>query len=220
MPGLDLIMQQVKAKMDERKFADALLILSQVYDNPDVPPAQARKITDILDQMAAKVIYSREHLLEPVYYAQQGDTLDTVADRYQVPPLLLARINGLRDQNLSPGTKLKVLKGPFSAYVSIDRAELTMKLSGRYAGRFPISLSNDLQQQSGLYTVSNKSRPAATADKLWIELSNVAGKIGIEGAADARSAARTARSTIWLSEQDMDDVYGILSVSSRVVIQR
>ena len=54
--------------------------------------------------MAAKVIYSREHLLENAYLVQAGDTLDSIADRYGVPALLLARINGIRDpQNLSPG---------------------------------------------------------------------------------------------------------------------
>ena len=73
-------------------------------------------ITEVLDAMAAKVIYSREDLLERHYGVQPGDTLDSIAEHYQVPALLLARINGIRDpQNLRPGKELKVLKGPFNA---------------------------------------------------------------------------------------------------------
>ena len=43
----------------------------------------------------------------------------------------------------------------------------------------------------------------------------------MQGTNDTRvTAGNDSRSTIWLSEQDMDDVFGILSVGSRVIIQR
>ena len=219
-------MQQVKLKVGENRFADALLILSQLYGNPDLPPSQAREITQILDQLAAKVIYSREHWLESPYLVQAGDTLDTIADRYQVPALLLARINGIRDpQNLPPGKELKVLKGPFSAQISTDRSEMTLMLDGRYAGRFNVVLSNDLSHATSLWTVRDKRPPTAAAGngtgKQWIELGNASGNISMQGTNDTRvTTGSDSRSTIWLSEQDMDDVFGILSVGSRVIIQR
>jgi len=224
--SIDLILQQVELKVKENKLADALFLLSQLYGKPDVPEKQAQKITEVLDTLAAKVIYSREDLLEKQYFVQSNDTLDTIADHYQVPALLLARINGIRDpQNLSPGTPLKVLKGPFSAQISTEHAEMTLMLSGRYAGRFQITLSNDLQHATGLFTVRGKSPPitspfvAGIPPRAWIELSSNSGKINIE-AADPHYSARPSAGRIWLSEQDMDDIYGILSVGSLVVIQR
>ncbi len=222
--SIDMILQQVGLKVNEGKLADALLILSPLYDNPDVPEEKAKKITEVLDYMAAKVIYSREDLLEPRYGVRPGDTLDSIADRYKVPALLLARINGISDpQNLSPGKELKVLKGPFIAKVSTVRGEMTLMLDGRYAGRFSIKISNDLQQATGLYNVQAKSAPAsngASAKPQWIELGNATGKIGIEASSELRTANSGHLSTIWLSEQDMDDVYGILSVGSVLIIQR
>ena len=220
-------MQQVKLEVEKNRFDDALVNLSQLYGNPDLPPSQAaREVTQLLDQMAAKVIYSREHLLEDAYLVQAGDTLDSIADRYQVPALLLARINGIRDpQNLPPGKELKVLKGPFSAQISTDRSEMTMMLAGRYAGRFNVVLSNDLSHATGMWTVREKG-PSTTAagsgsGKQWIELSNASGNISMQGTNDTRVATgRDSRNTIWLSEQDMDDVFGILSVGSSVIIQR
>jgi hypothetical protein len=217
--SIDTILQQVGLKVNEGKLADALLILSPLYDNPDVPEDKAKKITEILDYMAAKVIYSRESLLERPYGVQASDTLESIADRYKVPALLLARINGMNDmQNLPPGKELKVLKGPFIAKVSTARSEMTMMLDGRYAGRFPITLSSDLQHATGLYHVQAKSSPGANgaaAKPQWIELGNSTGKIGIEATSDMRRPG-----AIWLSEQDMDDIYGILSVGSVLIIQR
>ena len=224
--SLERVMQQVKLKVGENRLADALLILSQLYGSPDLAASQARETTLILDQMAATVIYSRAHYLESPYLVQAGDTLDMIADRYQVPALLLARINGIRDpQNLPPGKELKVLKGPFSAYISTDRSELTLMLSGRYAGRFNVVLSNDLSRAPSLCTVRDKRAPTAAvgsgAGKQWIELGNASGNISLQGTNDTRvTTSSGSRSTIWLSEQDMDDVFGILSVGSRVIIQR
>ena len=97
------------------------------------------------------------------------------------------------------------------------------RLDGRYAGRFPLALSGDLQHASGFYSVKQKSGPPSEGKPMdqWIELSDTSGHaIGIQATPDIRSADRNAHSTMWLSDRDMDDVYGILSVSSRVVIQR
>ena len=223
--SLDLVMQQVKLKVGENRFADALLILSQLYGSPDLPASQAREITQILDQMAAKVIYSREHLLESAYLVQAGDTLDIISDRYQVPALLLARINGIRNpQNLPPGRELKVLKGPFSAQISTDRSEMTLMLADRYAGRFSVVLNSDLSRVTGIWKVREKGPSTSVAGgasgRQWIELGNASGNISMQGTNDTRIATGGSRNTIWLSEQDMDDVFGILSVGSSVIIQR
>jgi len=221
-------MQQVKLDSEKNRFADALMNLSQLYGNPDLPMSQAqtREVTKILDEMAGKVIYSREHWLDHPYLVQAGDSLETIADRYHVPALLLARINGIRDpQDLPPGKELKVLKGPFSAYISTDRSEMTLMLAGRYAGRFNLVMSNDLGHATGFYAVRDKRVPTAAtgsaAGRQWIELSNASGNINLQGTNDTRvTTGRDSRSTIWLCEQDMDDVFGILSVWSRVIIQR
>ena len=225
---IEQTMQRVKLDVEKNRFSEALLNLSQLYGNPDLPMSQvqAREVARILDQLGAKVIYSREHWLDRAYLVQAGDTLDTIADRYQVPALLLAKINGIRDpQNLPPGKELKVLKGPFSAQISPDRSEMTLMLDGRYAGRFNIVLSSDLGHTASLWTVRDKraatAAPGNGTGRQWIELGNESGTISMQGTNDTRVAAsRESRSTIWLSEQDMDDVFGILSVGSRVIIQR
>jgi len=219
-------MQQVRLDLEGRRFDHALRNLSVLYGNPDLSLPTAREVTLLLDQMAAKVIYSREHLLESAYLVEASDTLETIANRCRVPALLLARINGIRDpQDLPPGKALKVLKGPFSAQVSTQRSEMTLMLDGCYAGRFNVTLSNDLSHAESLWHVSRKEPSTTTAGsgsgKCWIELSSSNGNtvnISMQAASNMQIAA--GRNTIWLSEQDMDDVFGILSVGSSVIFQR
>ncbi|MGA2060648.1 MAG: L,D-transpeptidase family protein [Thermoguttaceae bacterium] len=228
-------MQAVHKKLDEGRLSEAHLALSSLYDNPDLPQAQARQVTELLDQLAGTVIYSRQHLLEQPYLVRPGDTLEQVADKYNVPPVLLARINGIREgMPLEPGQELKVVRGPFNAVIRLDKHELTLMVDGRYAGRFPIGVGCDQPKLEGTYIVREKNAnpqyhgpdgitvpggdPRNPLGKFWIGLSN---NIGLHGTVDPQNIGRDDnRGTICLGDRDIDDIYGILSVGSRVVIQR
>ena len=95
------LMETVEQKLDEGQFAEAQLWLSILYNNPDLPPDQAKQITELLDQLAGTVIYSRQSYLEPAYTTQPGDTIGQIAQKYDVPWQLLAKINGLMPPNAS-----------------------------------------------------------------------------------------------------------------------
>lgn len=239
-------MDSVRKKLDEGNFAEAQLALSVLYGSPDLPPDQAKQITELLDQLAGTVIYSRQHYLAPPYVTQTGDTIDTIAKRCNVPWQLLARINGLmppgspntneaiKDQPLPTGKELKVLQGPFDAVIQLDKRELTLMVQNRYAARFRIGVGRDTQKLEGEYTVRNKAMnptyygpdgvtigPADPKNPLggaWIGLTD---RIGIHGAADSPNVVRdNERGTISVSDRDLQDLYGILSVGSRVTIVR
>jgi LysM repeat protein len=229
------LMEAVQRKLDEGRLSEAHLALSTLYDNPDLPPAQARQVTELLDQLAGTVIYSRQHILEQPCIVQPGETLDQIANRYSVPALLLARINGISDpQRLEPGRQLKVVRGPFDAVIHLERHEVSLLVSGRYAGRFSIGVGCDQPKLEGTYVVSEKTvnpvyhgpngvtvpggDPRNPLGKFWIGLSQ---NIGIHGTVDPQNIGRDDnRGTICLGDRDIDDLYGILSVGSRVVIQR
>ncbi len=155
---------------------------------------------------------------------------------------LLAKINGIADpNNLPTATQLKVVRGPFNAVIDLSNFELTLMLNGRYACRFPIGVGTDYPNLAGTYEIRNKTanpqyygpgRIEIGADDVnnplgehWIGLGSqasvngqpaVGGQIGIHGTNDPSSLRRTdSRGSIRLSNKDMDDDFGILSIGSR-----
>ncbi len=224
---VNALLRTATMEYDRGQVAHALQLLSPLYGSPDVPPEMTRNINEILDRMAGTVIYSRQHLLEKAYQVRPGDTLERIAEAYNVTPTLLARINGIRDgQALQPGRELKVVRGPFSALISLKRMELTLMLQDRYAGRFQIGTGLDHPPVEGIYAVREKLLNHTEGNiagmnpwgRFWIGLGN---HIAIHGTDDVHAMGRTTnRGSICLSERDIDDVYGILSIGSKVVIQR
>ena len=113
------------------------------FRNGTTTPRFRRKIkkfcTICSARFPARVIYSREHWLAPPYVVTPGDTLETVAQQYQVPWQLLAKINGIDKPNgVIPGEKLKVVRGPFQAQLNRQRDTITLFADGLYAGRFKV----------------------------------------------------------------------------------
>lgn len=239
--AFERLMDQVSRELDAGRLAEAHEVLSRFYFQPGLTPQQSRQVAELLDQLAGTVIYSRQSLLEPLYVVRPGDTLQSIAERYDVPPALLANINGIRDpRGPQPGQELKVVRGPFHAVVHLADHELILMLGKLYAGRFRIAVGRDQPNLEGAYVVADKGvgptyygPDGATFDEhdprnplgnLWLGLGQRVGqatRIGIHGTNDPQNIGRDApRGNIGLDQRDVEDVYGILSVGSRVIIQR
>ena len=225
------VMQAAEAKIREEKWYEALFTLSLQYGSPDLSDEENRQLLDLLDPLAGKVIYSTEDLIEPPYEVRRGETLADIAQRYNVAWQLLANINGIKDpQVLLPGTKLKVVPGPFRAQVDLTRKELTLFAARLYAGRFPITVGNDPSPRPGEFQVNDKQpgrtyyagdgRTIAVGDpnnpygQVWIDLG---GDVCIHGGSEKGDPRLGC---ISLSPIDANDVFGILSKGSGVVIRR
>ena len=228
-------MEKVQAFLNQSKFAEAHEELSHWFDHPQLSEEERNRVQTTLDQLAGRVIYSREHLLEPPHTIVQGETLQAVADRYQVPMELLVKINGIADPLYLPaGTQLKVIKGPFDALVDKSRRQLTLFVGdGLYAGSFPVGFGRDLTLPEGNYVVQAKlvnptfqaadgmiaaDDPSNPLGERWLDLGN---RQGIHGSIDpAALASPGSRGYLILNPRDSEDVYDILSLGSKVMIRQ
>ncbi|MFM9117061.1 MAG: LysM peptidoglycan-binding domain-containing protein [Planctomycetota bacterium] len=227
-------MQAAKAQMEEKKWRDALSTLTTTYEDPRLSDAERQQLLDRLDPLAAKVVYSTENLLEPPYEPRRGETLMSIAQQYQVPWQLLQKINGVRNPEfLPPGTRLKVIRGPFRGEVDLQRQELTLYLNRLYAGRFPISFGNPPEpgeysvkvKETGRTFFTSDSRPIHAADpanpfgQIWMDLGR---NVAIHGSPLKPDPALDpgATGSISLSPRDADDVFAILSTGSAITIRR
>lgn len=229
------VMATAKRELEAGQLASALQHLSSCYDNPQLGPAEQQQVTQLLDQVAGTVVYSTQHLLEPPYEVQANERLEDIGQRYNVPWQLLAKINGIDDpQALRPGERLKVVRGPFNAVVNLERRQLTLMLAdGSYAGRFNIGIGREHPPLEGVYTVSNKQvnpvyhgrERAIGADDpsnpLGERFIGLSGAFGIHGTDRPENIGRTELpGSICLGPRDVEDVFDILTVGSKVTIRR
>jgi hypothetical protein len=215
-------------QLDQDRLAEAHAALSEWFGNPQLTPEQDAQLNELLDQLAGTVIYSRQHLLERPHEVQPGETLDRIAEAYQVPWQLLANINGIRDpQRLRPGEQLKVLRGPFNAVVNLSQYRLTLFLQGRYAGRFRIGIGKDQSTPEGEFVVLQKlSNPTYYGKNEVVDAEDPRNPLGefaldlgdhilIHGTNDPNSIGRAeSRGCIRLDNRDVQDVFQILSAHS------
>jgi len=234
-------LEDCRRRLDRDEYTMVHLALSDWYNRDGLSEQETAELNDLLDRLAGSIIYGRQdHLLEKPYPVKPGETLDMIAQKYNVPWELLAKINGIRDRSaIQPGQKLKVVRGPFKARIDLSRYELTLFLQGRYAGRFRIGVGREFEINEGLYTVDEKQwNPAYDGAAGFIPpgdpknpyggfrilLANHAQtreQFSIHGTSDPRNVgAQPALGSICLGSPDIEDVYDILSVGSEVVIRR
>lgn len=230
------VKQRAEAQIREGDFRGALETLSTIYGEPTLTADERQMLLAMLDPLAGKVIYSREHLLEPPYIVQRGETLMQIAQKHRVPWQLLRNINSDRVNNpevLLPGTELKVVTGPFRAEVNLTEAELTLFLDQLYAGRFPITVGNEPSPAPGDYAIQDKQEgrtyyardgrtlsagdPGNPYGDVWLDLG--VNNLSIHGSPE-RDSDLSGAGCIGLSPIDARDVHAILSQGSRVTIYR
>lgn len=227
-------MRDVQTRLDSGRLAEALKELSAWINSPQMTPAEDAQLQDLLAQLAGTVVYSREHHLAAAYAVQPGETLEQIAKKHGVTPELLGKINGIDDPTkLNAGEPLKVMRGPFTAIVHLQKRRLILMVDGAYAGSFELAgMGRDAPNLEGEYTVSRKTvrpiyngptgeipsgDPANPLGTLLIALGNECAIYDAEG---ARATADEPRGSIRLSLADMSELYDILSDGSRVVIRR
>lgn len=132
------------------RYAESLALLSAWYDDPDLAVEEGQRLEDLLGQLAGTVIYSQQDLLMPPHVVGGGETLPAIAAPLGVNWQLLAKINGIpQPDGLVPGESLKVLRGPFDADASLSRRRLTLRLTGNYAGNFPMAIGEAVAARAG-----------------------------------------------------------------------
>lgn len=216
------------------KLREALSKMSVYYNHIELTREEQLDLIDLLDALAAEVIYSKRHLLESPFTVTAGETLEGIANRFHVSPEVLANINLMGDSKVVlAGTQLKVLNGPFRADVNLTRGELTLFLGDLYAGRFPISIGADPAPSEGTYQIMDRRRdrtyygtnsqilPATDPHNpyggYWMSLGQ---DLCIHGSPAVASPELANAGCISLAPLDAREVYSLLTHGSQVHIHR
>jgi lipoprotein-anchoring transpeptidase ErfK/SrfK len=226
--------EQAQRQVDEGQFRAALATLTPYYGKTDLPAEHQAHLAAWLDALAAKVVYSRQHLLANPYRVRGSqERMIDVAKKFNVTAQLLQNVNASAVNNpdvMLPGTELKVIPGPFRAEVSLARNEITVYLQDLYAGRFPFALGDEPvspgqyqvhQKQVYPTYVGNDGRTIAgndPANPYGGFCLNLGSQVRIHGSS-LIAPQGSMRGCISLSPKDAEDLYGILDVGGIVVIK-
>jgi LysM repeat protein len=231
------ILRDTQQLIAEGKYAQALRRLTPAVNEDKLTPAEQTQMMELLNQLAGSVIYSRDDHLEQAYIVRSGETLQSIADQYQVPWEMLAKINGLTSPSqIQAGEKLKVVRGPFRAEVNLTKQRVTLYLRDLYAGTFPVlNIGSDQSVSTGEFTVVKRERlpeykgqpqldttgnrvavPTNPLGEFCIDLGN---GIKLHGHG-AQVVPNDPQGSIRLSPQDSEDLHDILSQGSAITIRR
>lgn len=219
------------------EFGSALKLLSRFYRNDNLTGPQRQRLLPTLDALAGKVIYSNEHHLVPQpYVVGANESLVDIAGKWHVPAQLIYNVhqNALANPltDIQPGTRLKMIPGPFRAEVDLRVKVMTMYLGDLYAGRFSIRVGISGAPKPGEYQVVMKSKdghawrdsngvdyppgsPENGYGPNWIGLT---GSLCIHEVAD--DAGDGHHGCIGLNAKDARDVFAILADKSELTIIR
>ncbi len=203
--------------------------LSEIYWQT---PERRPEIMGRLEQTARRIYFlPQPHYMDP-YVVQEGDRLESIAKRYDVSWQYLARLNRIEPEQIRPGQKLKVIKGPFTALVDLSDYELTVHCYGYFVYHFPIGIGEDGSTPTGTFRVNEKlsdptyygpdgvianDDPQNPLGERWISIGN---SYGIHGTIDPDSIGKSdSRGCIRMRNSDVEIVYDLLTVGSEVVIQ-
>jgi len=219
------------------RYAEALALLSSWYNDADLAVEENQRLEDLLGQLAGTVIYSQKDLLMPPHVVGAGETLPAIAAPLGINWQLLAKINGIpQPDGLIPGESLKVLRGPFDADVSLSRRRLTLRLTGNYAGSFPMAVGEAVVARSGESLAVVATQRGGTAALSPVQQASfevgqptqtaepsirLEGDLMIVAADDPAAMAHEPPAThLIVSQAHLADLLDILTTASRVTIGR
>ncbi|MCC9606326.1 LysM peptidoglycan-binding domain-containing protein [Blastopirellula sp. JC732] len=225
-PNFEADWKIAQTQLEQNQWAEALRTLTPWRGRAELTTEQSEKLNMLLSQLAGSVVYSTEHLLADPYVVQRGETLNEIAEKHQVPPILLQRINGISNPELlSANDQLKVMQGPFTATISLASRELTLTVDGCFAGKFPVTILDAASVQPGEHQVIRKEDPSDRYSAQPGSYGQASGGVGenavyLDGGVALHGESSGSTGSIQLSPRDAEDLFGILSVGSKVTIRR
>jgi len=223
-------LQQIDEWLANRNFVAAHREMSTLYWNN---PGLKSTILERLEKNAQTIYFTPQpHFLEP-YEVQSGDFLQRVAPKYGINWEYLAALNRVDPRRVRAGQKLKVIKGPFSAFVDLSDFELTVHCHGFFVKRYSIGTGRNSSTPVGKFAVLDRIAAPQYTDPNgkvteggdatnplgthWIDLGD---SYGIHGTIEPNSIGKSeSAGCVRMRNEDVVEVYNFLVKGSEVVIR-
>jgi lipoprotein-anchoring transpeptidase ErfK/SrfK len=235
---------------DKPQFVQALLLEAQGLegrgDYPGLKALYQKLINDFpnhkdvgmwqenLDELNLEIIFSpiivpgtsQEYIIQPL------DTLTKIAKQFNTTVELLKKSNNLSSDRITPGNKLKIWTGKFSALVDKSQNILMVKSNEEIIKTYIVATGINNSTPVGVFKIVNKlvdptwfkagaTVPAGSPENIlgtrWLGF-DMAG-YGIHGTIDPASIGRqSTEGCVRMLNAEVEEVYALLPVGTEVTI--
>jgi hypothetical protein len=224
------VLRSVDELMRQDKIVEAHHALSTLYwKEPELRSGFLRRI----EATATEIFRDPHRHFSAPYLVESGDTLESIGGTYSIPWQYLGQLNRINPRELQAGQELKVMRGPFSAVVDMERFELTIHAHGYFVHRYEVGIGEGDRTPVGEFAVQEKIKnptwynpeggqidkddPMNPLGEYWIGLGD---HIGIHGTIDPQSiGSARSRGCIHMRDADIAQVFGLLGQGSIVRIR-
>lgn len=203
-------------------------LVSEFFNSREVMNWQKR-----IEELNIKLLFSPA--LTPkskLYEIKQGDTLSGIAKEFGTTTDLIKKSNGLADDKIAPGKKIKVWAAPFTILVDKSQNTLILKCDEEIIKTYVVSTGKDNSTPTGTFKITDrlvnptwfkesKVVPAGDPENIlgtrWMGI-NLAG-YGIHGTTEPQSlGSQVTQGCVRMSNPEVEELYIIIPTGTEVTI--
>jgi lipoprotein-anchoring transpeptidase ErfK/SrfK len=186
-----------------------------------------------IDDINIRLLFSPALTPKSVLYEiVPGDTLTKIARKFKTTPDLIKKSNGLSDDKIIPGRKVKVWNAPFSIVVDKSQNILILKSDEEIIKTYIVSTGKDNCTPVGNFKITSKlinptwfktgavvppESPENILGTRWMGLDRPS--YGIHGTTEPQSLGKQAtQGCVRMSNQEVEELYTIIPVGTEVTI--
>jgi len=220
----DTVLKEADTQIAANKQVEARKLLSHaLLVNPGSEKAGEFKTR--LTKLSEELLFSpRPSPLAAVHEVAPGDTLGKIAGKHKTTVELIRRINGLKDDTIRPGQKLKAIPGGFDVEVVKGSFLLTVTKDGVWVREFKVGLGKDGSTPVGEFVAGHKlEKPTYFGDGAAIPFGDkknnplgtrwitIEGQYGIHGTWEPESMGKEmSKGCVRMLNEDVEWLYDLI----------
>lgn len=224
--------EEAKKFISEGKFLEAKKIYKKlIQEFPDNP--QISKLEKELWDLNMKILFSPiKDEYSTIYEVQPGDTLSSIAKKFNTTVELIKRSNNLTSDIIRPGQRLKILTAKVSIIVDKSQNKLFLKIDDEIFKVYPCSTGKFNSTPTGKFKIVNKlinpvwfkagaivppESPENILGTRWLGL-DLKG-YGIHGTTQPETIGKqVTQGCIRMYNEDVEELFGIVPLGTEVTI--
>ena len=167
-----------------------------------------------------------------LYEIESGDTLVKIAKKFSTTISLISKTNGLVNNNITAGKKIKVWTVPFSIVVDKSENVLFLKSGEEVFKTYVVSTGKNnctpvgtfkivTKQENPVWYKDNVPIPAESPENIlgtrWLGFDNPG--YGIHGTTDPQSIGKqTTQGCVRMANKDVEELYSVVPIGTEVTI--